>query len=329
MRKLLMILMCILTVTIAMGEGTSTASAFIVEDIGGIKLEFVYPDNYNSAAGNYKVLINLYDRKTNVEKRRWLMKEAAAKAGKIGNVDNVIYAGIDMTGNVMKKYNYIFDTLIPVLKEKYGVMQGDENILIAGSGEASTDIVNFILAGKPFRGMVLLMSPAYFSYTKTMIEKLMNTDRIETKIWISSGTKQWQPDEIMMTDMFEGKGLIYGESLFLYEGIKEGDNDKSWTNLVKYPVKYFSTGKIGKECGLEIQHLEYAEENGDLYSQINAIVEFESEIKYSAYNKAAYTITDGEISEKGTIFPSENSAPEVTVSYGSLKKSIIIEEKNK
>lgn len=327
MRKLVLIVL-ILGYAVAMfcaEEGS--VPQIIVEEIEGAKIEVLVPEGAGNPSENSKYVISVYDRKSNAERRRWMIREMGLKSKEIGDIKNLYYVGIDSSLKREKKFKFIKDKILPYLESKYGISGKKENIMIAASGEATYDLFENIISGNVFYGMALLFSPDYFSYDGDFLKKIMNKESIETKIWINCGTKQWSPERREMVKMLSGKGLTYGTDLFLYEGAGEGDNDKSWSNQVTYPIKYFAYGNIGNIQDLSLSLLKREEENGDLYIQINTIAQFDTGIRYSLGSNAQYSITDGEISEEGIVFPSEKKNYRVTVGFGNIKKELTVEDK--
>lgn len=303
--------------------------------------------------------------KTLGEKRYWNIDAVAQRLIDEEKINNTIIAGIFNAGEerAQEYIPYVFEKgkefaefmvgkVIPYVEKHYNARNDKKGRAIMGSS----------LGGL----MAMYMANNYTEYFDTACAlsihdpwlecDIENYSMHDIKVWIDVGTLEYQESSkysIVAEELFKDKdgvklgeiygytmaarniidrmidkGYRYGKELFYYEDKNGKHSEEFWERRVKYALMLFK-GKIeGSLEKIDVDIEAVKDKFNNVCYIINPIGTFSSGMKYSLYREAEYTISgSGSITEKGLINLIDDKEAEITVKYGSIKKSMKIERK--
>ncbi|BDU51195.1 hypothetical protein HLVA_17640 [Haliovirga abyssi] len=335
-------------------------NSVILDNGLGIELEVILPKNYNTNKEKKYPVVYLLDGMDNFElnmSEDELMFDEMIELNK-DKLSDMIVIGIESPVDRYRRFlpykdvknagvanpggveysKFIAEKVIPYVDKKYRTIKRADGrtIYVVSHGGLLSNYIGETYP-KLFKNSASL-SPAFYVGDFAEIEKIKNNKKTDKKVYIFTGTNEWQMNGRMAVKAYENIGYKYGKDIIYYEGNDEYHHVDSWRKIEMDPLLFFENGtddngefriEIERIYGFGVEPRPYGTPEsykpGRVTTIINPVFTTKRGIQYSLMDLAKYEVIDkenGKINKYGEFKFLNNLPCRVKVTYSNVEKIV-------
>lgn len=188
--------------------------------------------------------------------------------------------------------SFIVNNIIPYIDTNYRTKSDRNDRMIMGSSFGGIFAFWTGLKYDRYFSFVGAISPSFWTGNGEALRDIKNIPKKDVKIWIDTGSNEWDRYPRDMVDILLTRGYTFGKDLFYYEQYEGEHTNKDFGIRAESPILLFK----GKDPGVVVNSdLKFQTGIHDLskpYMMVNPVLIYENGLKYSAVKSSVFEFTD-------------------------------------